>query len=175
MTDITYLTHVKFDHGMISALTGELVALGVKRPLLVSDRGPRRRDAGARATAAAAGSPAFLDVPTNPTEEATLAALAIYKAEGCDGVVGFGGGSPVDLSKAVALLASNEGPLSRYAAIDGGVARIKRDDPAGDCDPHDGRHGIGGRACRARHAGGRPQGRADQPAPDPATRHLRPD
>ncbi len=59
-----------------------------------------------------AGSPAFLDVPTNPTEEATLAALAIYRAEGCDGVVGFGGGSPIDLSKAVALLASHEGPLS---------------------------------------------------------------
>ncbi len=28
MSDITYLTHVKFDHGMIAALTGELAALG---------------------------------------------------------------------------------------------------------------------------------------------------
>ncbi len=125
MTDITYLTHVKFDHGMIAALTGELVALGVKRPLLVSDRGLEKAGMLERVRPLLpAGSPAFLDVPTNPTEEATLAALAIYKAEGCDGVVGFGGGSPIDLSKAVALLASHEGPLSRYAAIDGGVARI---------------------------------------------------
>ncbi len=125
MTDITYLTHVKFDHGMIAALPGELTALGVKRPLLVSDRGLEKAGMLERVRPLLpAGSPAFLDVPTNPTEEATLAALAIYRAEGCDGVVGFGGGSPIDLSKAVALLASHEGPLARYAAIDGGVARI---------------------------------------------------
>ena len=125
MTDITYLTSIKFDHGAVAGLPAELAALGVKRPLLVSDRGLEAAGLLERVRPLLpAGSAIFLDVPTNPTEEAVLAALAIYQTGGCDGVIGFGGGSPIDLSKAVALLASHGGALSRYAAIDGGVARI---------------------------------------------------
>jgi hypothetical protein len=125
MNDITYLTSIKFDRGAVAALPGELAALGVGRPLLVSDRGLEAAGLLERVRPLLpAGAPAFLDVPTNPTEEAVLAALAIYRAEDCDGVVGFGGGSPIDLSKAVALLASHAGGLVRYAAIEGGVQRI---------------------------------------------------
>ena len=38
----------------------------------------------------------------------------------------IGGGSSIDLAKAVALLATHEPPLAQYAAIDGGIARIVR-------------------------------------------------
>ena len=69
----------------------------------------------------------FLDVPSNPTEEAALSALEAYREQGCDGVVAIGGGSPIDLAKAVALLATHDQPLSTYAAIEGGVARIMPD------------------------------------------------
>ncbi len=125
MTDITYLTSIKFDHGAVANLPAELAALGVKRPLLVSDRGLAAAGMLERVRPLLpADAPVFLDVPTNPTEEAVLAALVLYREGSCDGVVGFGGGSPIDLSKAVALLASHGGELSRYAAIDGGVARI---------------------------------------------------
>jgi alcohol dehydrogenase class IV len=51
-------------------------------------------------------------------------ALERYKGEGCDGLIGFGGGSPIDLAKAVSILATHEGPLARYAAIDGGIPLI---------------------------------------------------
>jgi alcohol dehydrogenase class IV len=69
-------------------------------------------------------APVFSDVPTNPTEEAALNALQLYRERGCDGVVAIGGGSPIDLAKAVALLATHEGPLEQYAAILGGVTKI---------------------------------------------------
>jgi 4-hydroxybutyrate dehydrogenase len=69
-------------------------------------------------------APQFLDVPPNPTETAVEAALAVYKQDGCDGVVAIGGGSPIDLAKGVALLATHDGPLERYAAILGGLPLI---------------------------------------------------
>ena len=66
----------------------------------------------------------FDGTPTNPTEAAVLAALELYQAQGCDGVIGLGGGSPIDLAKGVALLATHPGPLAGYAAILSGVPRI---------------------------------------------------
>ena len=38
MADILYLTTIKFDFGVVSTLAGEASALGISRPLLVSDR-----------------------------------------------------------------------------------------------------------------------------------------
>ena len=47
-----------------------------------------------------------------------------YRAFACDGLVAIGGGSPIDLAKAVALAATHEGPLRTYAAVEGGMPRI---------------------------------------------------
>jgi hypothetical protein len=63
-------------------------------------------------------------VPTNPTEEAALAAVEVYRNEDCDGLIALGGGSAIDLAKAVGLLATHPGPLSLYAMVEGGVLRI---------------------------------------------------
>jgi alcohol dehydrogenase class IV len=52
------------------------------------------------------------------------AALAAYRDHGCDGLVALGGGSPIDLAKGVALLATHDAPLEGYAAIHGGLERI---------------------------------------------------
>ena len=74
-----------------------------------------------------AASPLFLEVPPNPTESAVNEALTLYHENKCDGVVAIGGGSPIDLAKGVALLATHEGELEQYAAIYGGVSRIRSD------------------------------------------------
>lgn len=125
MALITYLTTIEFGAGAVLTLPEQLGALGIRRPLIVSDRGLEKTGLVARiASLCPAGSPHFLDVPTNPTEAAAHQALAAYRGEGCDGLVAAGGGSPIDLAKAVALLATHDGPLEPYAAIHGGIPKI---------------------------------------------------
>jgi 4-hydroxybutyrate dehydrogenase len=125
MSRIAYLTTIEFGPGVIATTADAIRELGIKRPLLVADRGIEA--AGLVAKAAAhlpAGTPVFLDTPPNPTESAVHAALAQYQAEGCDGIVALGGGSPIDLAKGVALLATHPAPLEQYAMIYGGLERI---------------------------------------------------
>jgi 4-hydroxybutyrate dehydrogenase len=125
ISTITYLTQIEFGRGAVAKLGEALATLNVTRPLVISDKGVA--DAGLLERAQATmpkRAPVFLDVPTNPTEAAVTAALAVYHREGCDGLVAVGGGSPIDLAKGVALLATHAGALEQYAAIYGGIARI---------------------------------------------------
>jgi hypothetical protein len=66
----------------------------------------------------------FDETPSNPTEAAVRAAAAIYRAQRCDGLIAVGGGSAIDCAKGVAIAATHEGPLTRYATIEGGSPRI---------------------------------------------------
>jgi 4-hydroxybutyrate dehydrogenase len=128
MSTILYLTTIEFGPGSLSKLTEALVEVGVDRPLVISDSGVAAAGLLEKAiTHLPPDVAGFLDVPPNPTEAAVNAALAVYRAEGCDGLVAIGGGSPIDLAKGVALLATHEAPLERYAAILGGVPRITSD------------------------------------------------
>jgi alcohol dehydrogenase class IV len=125
VSTILYLTQIEFGAGALATLPDTLLALAIRRPLVVSDRGIAAAGLLDRVVAVlSAEHPTFLDVPPNPTEAAVIEALSVYRAEACDGIVALGGGSPIDLAKGVALLATHEGPLERYAAILGGVARI---------------------------------------------------
>ena len=128
MADILYLTTIKFDFGVVSALAEEVKALGMSRPLLVSDRALAAIGLAARVQSLLPkDTPSFLDVPSNPTEEAVTLAVATYRDNRCDGVIALGGGSPIDLAKGVALLANHADTLESYAAIYGGVAKITSD------------------------------------------------
>ncbi|HVG49531.1 MAG TPA: iron-containing alcohol dehydrogenase [Rubellimicrobium sp.] len=126
MALITYLTTVRFGFGVLAELPEDLAALGMERPLIVTDRGIAAAGLLERLYAVLGTQPrsVFDEVPSNPTEEAALRALDQYRSEGCHGLIGFGGGSPIDLAKAVALLAAHPGPLAQYAMIEGGLARI---------------------------------------------------
>jgi 4-hydroxybutyrate dehydrogenase len=62
--------------------------------------------------------------PSNPTEAAVRAAVDVYKANNCDGLIAVGGGSAIDCAKGVAIAATHEGPLTRYATIEGGSPLI---------------------------------------------------
>jgi hypothetical protein len=127
MALITYLTTIHFDFGAVRLLASELPRLGMRRPLLVTDKGVRASGVLAQVEAALpAGMAAtvFDETPANPTERAAEAALRLYREAGCDGLVGVGGGSPMDLAKAVALLVTHPEPLAQYALIEGGRERI---------------------------------------------------
>lgn len=126
MSTIGYLTTTIFDFGAIKSLPTELEALGIRRPLLVTD-------AGVQGTGIVAQVLTHLDpttvavfagTPPNPTEEAVRESVVVYRDGGCDGIIALGGGSPIDLAKGVALAATHEGPLEQYAVIRGGVGKI---------------------------------------------------
>jgi alcohol dehydrogenase class IV len=129
MALISYLTKIHFADGVLEdALRAEVDALGITRPLLVTDQGLMAAGLLERAEAAlphTVKSTLFDATPSNPTEDAARQAAALYRQEACDGLIGFGGGSSLDLAKAVGILVSHDGPLADYAAIEGGVARIK--------------------------------------------------
>lgn len=128
MADIFYLAHIRFGCGVLDELAAAVAGLGIARPLLVTDPGVRSAGLAERVDRACGVEIALYDAtPANPTEAAVEAALAVYRAEGCDGVVAVGGGSPIDLAKGVALRATHPGPLEGYAAILGGVPRITAD------------------------------------------------
>ena len=125
MALISYLTKIQFDFGSLALLPDELHALGVSRPLIVTDKGLIAAGLAARVKdSLPSTTPIFDGTPPNPTEDAVEAALSIYRDAGCDGVVALGGGSSIDLAKAVALLATHDGPLEQYAVILGGMAKI---------------------------------------------------
>ncbi|MEM8588488.1 MAG: iron-containing alcohol dehydrogenase [Pseudomonadota bacterium] len=125
MALITYVSRVQFEAGAIALLPDELPLLSVKNPLLVSDPGVAAAGLVDRAQEALPkAAPIYGDTPSNPTEAAVLDALAIYRARDCDGVVAVGGGSSIDLAKAVALLATHPGQLADYTMAGGGSDRI---------------------------------------------------
>lgn len=127
MATINYLTTVQFDHGAAAKLAEELARLGIRRPLVVTDAGVRAAGLLGRVLeqlGAGFAAVTFDQTPPNPTEDAVLAASAVYVEKGCDGLIGLGGGSPIDLAKATALLVTHEGPLEQYAAVEGGAAKI---------------------------------------------------
>ena len=128
---ITYLTRVQFGSGARSALRDEVGLSGATRPMIVTDRGVVAAGLVEQVVMAfGATLPVFEDCPENPTEAAAREALRFFGEHACDAIIGIGGGSPIDLAKAVALLATHPGPLERYAAIAGGAALITDAKPA---------------------------------------------
>ena len=126
MALINYITQIQIDFGAVQLLARECERIGIRRPLVVTDAGVRAAGVLDRVTAHLGGRDfvVFDGTPSNPTERAMRAAVAMYMENQCDGIVAVGGGSPIDLAKGVAVCATHEGPLKSFAAIEGGAARI---------------------------------------------------
>lgn len=113
---------IRYGEGAARCAGPELRRLGVTHALVVTDRGVL--DAGVCApvldSAAAEGiaCDVFCELGTNPTDLHVMAAAALYRSEGCDGIVGVGGGSALDVAKSVAVVVSNGGRINDYE--DGG-------------------------------------------------------
>ena len=126
MAFINYITQIQFDFGALSLLKQECERVGICRPLVVTDAGVKAAGLLQRALDVLPGWPVavFDQTPSNPTEAAVRAASSVYRAQGCDGLIALGGGSAIDCAKGVAIAATHEGPLTHYATIEGGSARI---------------------------------------------------
>jgi alcohol dehydrogenase class IV len=116
--DWLFPTETRFGAGRISELPNILVELGIKRPLIVTDKGlmattiPDRLLGLMRKTSA---PHLWAGADQNPTGEQVMAGAEAFHAHGADGVVALGGGSGLDCGKSVALLAGLGGDLWRFA------------------------------------------------------------
>ena len=104
----SYPTTVKFGPGRIRELGEACLSLGVKNPLLVTDKVLAQLDITQKALAILKSSgfesSVFFDVDPNPNEVNLEAALVVYNDGNHDAVIAFGGGSAVDLGKMVAFM-----------------------------------------------------------------------
>ena len=126
MARILYITQIDIEPGAVRLLAGECQRLGMKRPLVVSDTGVRAAGVLQAALDALGDLPhaVFDATPSNPTEAAVRDARSVWRDQGCDGLIAVGGGSSIDLAKALAIAATHDGPLKHYATIEGGSPRI---------------------------------------------------
>ncbi len=126
MALIHYITQIQIEFGAVRLLAQECARAGITRPLVVTDPGVKAAGVLQPALDALAGLPVavFDQTPANPTEAAVRAAVEIYRAHGCDGLIAVGGGSAIDCAKGIAIAATHDGPLTHYATIEGGSPRI---------------------------------------------------
>lgn len=126
----SFPTVITFGAGARTLVADHLKSVGVKRPLIVTDKGI----AGLPMTATLAGDlraanlePAiFGGVFGNPTSSQVAAGADAYRAHQADAIVGLGGGAALDVAKAVALMATHEGDILDYAWDNPKGRRIER-------------------------------------------------
>jgi 4-hydroxybutyrate dehydrogenase len=130
---MSWPTRVVLGPGALARLGEEAKRLGMRRPLVVTDRGVVKAGIAEKVHArlSEAGLPfaRFEDVQSNPTDRDAAAGLAAFREGGCDGLVAVGGGSSIDVAKLVQLLTTHEPPLSRYDDAAGGDRFVKDDLP----------------------------------------------
>lgn len=121
LTRFSFPTPTLFGADAVRELSGNLLRLGSRRPLVVTDAGVLATDAFRSLSAALGGEGQgrewflYSGVHPNPIERDVREAAAAFRANGCDGVVAFGGGSPLDVGKAARLLARRpDFPLARF-------------------------------------------------------------
>ena len=123
-----YPTSVRFGAGRIEELPLACRELGMQRPLLITDRGlanlPIVTDALTNNAEAALVTGLFSDVKANPGGEHVSAGTAALREGDHDGVIAFGGGSALDVAKAVALMAKQNRPLWDYEDIGDNWRRV---------------------------------------------------
>jgi alcohol dehydrogenase class IV len=110
----SYPTAVRFGAGRVAELPDACAALGIARPLLITDPGLAGHAVGERVLAIARADLAvglFADVRPNPTGADVAAGVEALRRGGHDGVIALGGGSALDAAKTIAFMAAQQRPI----------------------------------------------------------------
>lgn len=114
--------HTIIGKGCIQEIPKHIDTIAGKKALVVTDEGLYKIGTVKKVTDVLdrAGKPyaLYTGVKPNPTVSLVNEAKAVYDREGCDYLIGIGGGSPLDVSKAVSILAKNGGKIEDYNGLD---------------------------------------------------------
>lgn len=118
-------SNVIFGKDAVKELPKMLKGYGAKNVMAVYDAGVKMAGIAEKVLAEAQKAnvkiTVFDGVMPNPTNEAVEEAAALAQKEEIDVFVAVGGGSSIDLAKAVNILMSNPGPIGQY----GGIGKVK--------------------------------------------------
>jgi alcohol dehydrogenase class IV len=113
-----YPTAYQIGAGCIARLPEQCRALGIRRPLLVTDPGILALDwlppILTSLEQAGLTLEVFSAIDANPSSEHVAAGVAAARAHQADGVIAVGGGSALDAGKCIALLTDNPGEILDY-------------------------------------------------------------
>ena len=120
-------TKLLYGAGCLSALAG--CALPGRKALLVTSAGQSAKRHGylgrveEQLTQAGVRAVLYDQITPNPTKAEVMAGAALCRKEGCDFVLGLGGGSSIDAAKAISVMARNPGDYWDY--VSGGTGKGK--------------------------------------------------
>jgi 4-hydroxybutyrate dehydrogenase len=134
ISTFSFPNRILFGCGAVKRLASCLQETGVRKPLIVTDPGlcdtPVLNSVVSVLEEAQIPYELFATVHSNPIEEDVLGSAELYRSAACDGSIGLGGGSPLDVSKAVVVMARHQGALTELEWQAGGIERM-----AGPYDP----------------------------------------
>ena len=108
-------------HAALEHIPYELASLGVKRPMIITDKGVRTNNLLAPLEAAFESTDieigfVFDDVPPDSSLETVRAVAQAYRTNNCDAIIAVGGGSVIDTAKATNILVTEGGDdLTKYS------------------------------------------------------------
>jgi alcohol dehydrogenase class IV len=117
----SYPTRVRFGAGRIAELPAACTELGLRRPLLVTDpmlaSHAMIRDALQANERAGVPTAVFSDLKPNPIGRNVDEGVRAFRSGGHDGVIAFGGGSALDVGKAIAFMVAQTRPIWDFEDI----------------------------------------------------------
>lgn len=124
MQQFNYPTVMLYGEGALAESANRVKNLGFKKPLIVTDKTLVELGIAEKVISQLKSvgiETAIYDgTHPNPVEDDCIEGAKIYKDENCDSLIAVGGGSPMDVAKGIQVLATHDGPLSKYDDTKGG-------------------------------------------------------
>ena len=127
----SFPTAVRFGAGRSREIPDVCTTVGIRRPLLVTDRDlaalPMTQETLDACRAAGLGVNLFAEVHGDPTGSDIEAGVTAFRSLDCDGVIALGGGSALDVGKAVAFMSGQDLPIWDFEDVGDNYRRARED------------------------------------------------